>query len=187
MGGGGADVVVVVEGVTRSNSEPEADGGAEEGGEDVSKSDMILLVADLGGVVAGAEDARSSPPVPNISANRSWVDGPANAPPLDDIGVTESSPIRSITESLSVRVDPTGFLSLTTPCQCNSPCINRLTSAHHRSPDLRRWHPFQHTSSDIPSGKQRAKLDSSLLNLQFQIPTESSQHDSNPILLRLLT
>lgn len=80
---------------------------------------MISSAADR--FVAGAED---DDPVaegvdislldPKISARRSCVDGPVASPAEveEDDGVKSSPPIRSTT-SLSVRVEPTGFLSLT--------------------------------------------------------------------------
>lgn len=94
-------------------------GGAEGGGEviggDVALNKLIIsVVADCRGAVEGAEGVASEPLEPKISASRSWVDGPLTAaPPLGMVGVEDSSPIRSTTVSLSVRVEPTGFLSLT--------------------------------------------------------------------------
>ena len=102
------------------------------GGDEVLKRFMISDEADErgAGVEMGCEGAES--PDPKISARRSCVDGPAAGPLLDTDEADMSSPIKSTTVSLSVRVDPTGFLSLTGECQKESNPIG----VTHRFPSL---------------------------------------------------
>ena len=129
-------------GVTRSNSEPEPEpeprppfalvgGGAaaeEAGAEEVSNKLIISSAADRFG--AGAADAWDEAEVagadmsllePKISARRSCVDGPVERlAEAEEDGARSSPPMRSTT-SLSVRVDPTGFLSLTAGQRVSTP------------------------------------------------------------------
>jgi hypothetical protein len=101
-----------------SNNDPEpeeADGagaeGAEGAGEESNKL-MISLAALRWGTGADVE-AGSLELEPKISAKRSWVDGPDDAPLEGGVTVVSLSPIRSTIESLSVLVEPTGLRSLT--------------------------------------------------------------------------
>jgi len=109
----------VAEGETMSNNdlEPEeaigADvgAGAEGAGEESNKL-MISLAALREGT--GADEVAGSLELdPKISASRSWVDGPDDAPLEDGVTVVSLSPMRSTIESLSVLVEPTGLRSLT--------------------------------------------------------------------------
>lgn len=102
-----------------SNSEPD-DCGAAGGGEAVeagAESNRLMMSAAAFRGGAGAEgevevDAGVSELEPKISAKRSCVDGPDDEPFV--AGADEvSSPIRSMIESLSVLVEPTGLRSLT--------------------------------------------------------------------------
>ena len=95
--------------------------GVKVDGADVSKRLMISWAADRGGAAAaGADEAGTeSPPVPKMSARRSCVVCLAGAPFRPADGGAASSPMRSTSESLSVRVDPTGFLSLTLRISAN--------------------------------------------------------------------
>jgi len=131
-------------GVARSKSEFDDEGvtpaGGDVGGGEVLKRFMISDAADWRAAGAGAEDDGSGSPDPKISARRSWVEGPLSETPLTGVGADESSPIRSTTVSLSVRVEPTGFLSLTAKYQHASSSPTVLTSSHHGSSDLRRRH-----------------------------------------------
>jgi hypothetical protein len=96
---------------------------AEVGAEELKRLSISALAeraeAAAGVLPAGGTGAEtgSSPPVPKMSARRSWVDGPVVGTliPLDPAegAEPESSPIKSTIESLSVLVDPTGFRSLT--------------------------------------------------------------------------
>jgi hypothetical protein len=104
-----------------SNNDPEpeeaegaAAGGAEGAGEESNKL-MISLAALRWGT--GAEEIAGSLELePKISAKRSCVEGPDEAPLEGGVTVVSLSPIRSTIESLSVLVEPTGLRSLT-ECQ----------------------------------------------------------------------
>lgn len=95
--------------------------GAEE--EELENKDNISALAFL----AGAADVEAvgagviSLLDPKMSARRSCVDGPAAAPPWAAGGGAASSPIKSTNEPTSVRVDPTGFLSLAEESQLSRP------------------------------------------------------------------
>jgi hypothetical protein len=105
-----------------SNNEPEpeeaegavAGAGAEGAGEESNK--LIISLAALRCGTAADVAAGSLELDPKISARRSWVDGPDDAPLEGGVTVVSLSPIRSTIESLSVLVEPTGLRSLT-DCQ----------------------------------------------------------------------
>jgi hypothetical protein len=101
------------DGVTRSRRLPPLPfvAGVGVGVEEVSNNDMISLVAVLRGTLEVAGGTSSF--VPKISASKSCVEGPVLCVPLTGVLELDSSPMRSITESLPVRVDPTGLRSLT--------------------------------------------------------------------------
>jgi hypothetical protein len=147
------------------------------------------------GALLGAE---SEDPVPKISARRSWVVWP----PVEGGGVgADSSPMRSTNESLSVRVDPTGFLSLTGTSAVDSFRLKppsededssdpqqtrrdqRPTCAHDSRSDFWRRHPLQHASHNLPLCEQAPKFDRPLLNLQLEIRRKASEQDGDPVLL----
>ena len=109
----------MAEGETMSNNDPEPEeavgadvgAGAEGAGEESNKL-MISLAALREGT--GADEVAGSLELdPKISARRSWVDGPDDAPLVDGVTVVSLSPMRSTIESLSVLVEPTGLRSLT--------------------------------------------------------------------------
>ena len=133
---------------------------------------MISLAALRWGTGADVV-AGSLEPDPKISARRSWVDGPDDAPFEGGVTVVSLSPIRSTIESLSVLVEPTGLRSLT-ECQLGYGWGTELTGSHHSSPDFWGWHPLHNTRLDLILRKQTSKLDRPLLNLQLQITRESS-------------
>ncbi len=181
--------------MTKSNSDPDADADAAGagdtaagGGDDEPNRLMMseLLVERDAAPVIAVVAAGSSLLDPKMSASRSCVETPDVAAPLGAVGVDPSSPIRSTTVSLSVRVDPTGFLSLTinsNPFSVVSRLHSLLTCTHDSRSDFRWRHSLQYTSFDIVPGEQTAEFDCTLLDLQLEIRTESSQHDGDTILL----
>jgi len=122
----------VAEGETISNKDPEPEetegaevgAGAEGAGEESNRL-MISLAALREGT--GAEEVAGSLELdPKISARRSWVDGPDDAPLEDGVTVVSLSPMRSTIESLSVLVEPTGLRSLTGCQLARGRCMGSL-------------------------------------------------------------